>query len=548
VIFIVVVFALAAAYFYSRNPAGCAKLVTDLGAITHGGLDQFKADLGPAITPAVPETVPIVPVIDGHLVSADGSAFTFPANAPASSLQYVALYFSAQWCPPCQTFTPVLVQWYKKFKPAHPEFELVFVSDDHDKASWLSYMKEKAMPWPAFSFDDLDDDGKPLRRYESSGGIPDLVLVDASGKVVADTFTPMGTFLGPERVLPEIEKILGPGTPPEPNAPLAAAAAPAPKSAVAFAPPPTAWAPPAVTPAQPNWTWTTSDGTTYQNVMITKIGAETVSITHSMGVAHDIPIANLPPAIQKQLNYDPVAAASARTETAREVAHPYYTFPDRAEAQEVARQLHWPLAWMEGWASDLSFPDPPPESEQDLTQRALESLKTRSVVIFLNGNDFLGVMSPVIRNQLFTMDDGPLPDGHHFYAPKIVLTDPDITVALGRISKTQMAASGMVAIDQAFAALPTGSSPVAAPAITNAGPATAVTPPAWTPPATLPAQPNWTWTTLDGTTYQNVVVTKIGPRTVSIRHSAGVANDIPLSILPPEIRKILTGALPASVP
>ena len=61
-------------------------------------------------------------------------------------------------------------------------------------------------------------------------------------------------------------------------------------------------------PSQPNWTWQTSDGKTYQNVVVTKIEADTVSITHSMGAAH-IPINLLPPDIQKQLNYNPHAAS-----------------------------------------------------------------------------------------------------------------------------------------------------------------------------------------------------------------------------------------------
>jgi len=45
-----------------------------------------------------------------------------------------------------------------------------------------------------------------------------------------------------------------------------------------------------------------------QNVVVTKIEPETVSITHSIGVAH-VPINLLPPDIQKQLNYGPHAAS-----------------------------------------------------------------------------------------------------------------------------------------------------------------------------------------------------------------------------------------------
>jgi hypothetical protein len=89
-----------------------------------------------------------------------------------------------------------------------------------------------------------------------------------------------------------------------PNPVPASTPAPAARSPDAVKP----WAPPDVMPAQPNWTWQTSDGATYQNVVVTKIEPDTVTIMHSMGVAH-IPILLLPPDIQKQLNYDPHAAS-----------------------------------------------------------------------------------------------------------------------------------------------------------------------------------------------------------------------------------------------
>ena len=318
--------------------------------------------------------------------------------------------------------------------------------------------------------------------------------------------------------------------------------------------------PPGVTPAQPNWTWTTSEGTTYHNVVVTKIGPDTVSITHTMGVAHDIPIATLPPDIQKLLNYDPAAASAARREAAREEAHPFYTYNDRAEAQDLARQMHWPVAWIDGFGADLTSPNPAPDTEADLTQRAVNRLKTRAIVVFVEGNDHLGDMSSVIRDQLFTLDDGVIPGGHHFLGPKTVLTDPDVTVAVGRISSTQLLHEGDGSIDRALDAVFAGAPPVVAypnaappaavssasetttpvatpvPAATNASSAVAEQP--WTPPAVTPALPNWTWTTLDGVTYQDVVITKIEPATVSITHANGVAH-IPINLLPPDLQKQL---------
>ena len=63
----------------------------------------------------------------GKLVSQSGADYQFPADAPANAIQYYAIYYSAQWCPPCHAFTPKLVDWYNRFKPAHHNFELIFV-------------------------------------------------------------------------------------------------------------------------------------------------------------------------------------------------------------------------------------------------------------------------------------------------------------------------------------------------------------------------------------------------------------------------------------
>jgi len=333
------------------------------------------------------------------------------------------------------------------------------------------------------------------------------------------------------------------------------------------------WAPPDLMPSQPNWTWETSDGKTYQNVVVTKIEPEMVSITHSMGVAH-ISISTLPPEIQKQLNYDPVVAAAAVAEAQREAAHPYYSFASRAEAQAVARQMHWPLAWLASQL-DYSTADPQLNPWADLTQMALSDLKSHAIIIFIDNNGELGDLPAPVRDQLFILDDGPIPGGHHFEAPKIVLSNPDATKIFGRASFTQMKADGVGPIDKVLqsiandpvdqallngqtasasappssppATIPVPAAPPEAPVTTLTASASAPAPAAnpspdaakpWAPPDIMPSQPNWTWETSDGKTYQNVVVTKIEPDTVSITHAMGVAH-ISISLLPPEIQKQL---------
>jgi len=158
-------------------------------------------------------TETIASLIDGKLVSPSGSSLDAP-DPMATPIKYYAIYYSAQWCPPCHRFTPKLVQFYNDFKPSHPNFELIFVSEDHDRDAMLAYIKEMSMPWPSVRYNALHHDGKGT--FKGSGiekfagnGIPDLVLVDADGKVLSDSYRD-GQYVGPEAVLEDIKKLVVP--------------------------------------------------------------------------------------------------------------------------------------------------------------------------------------------------------------------------------------------------------------------------------------------------------------------------------------------------
>jgi hypothetical protein len=126
------------------------------------------------------------------------------------------------------------------------------------------------------------------------------------------------------------------------------------------------------------------------------------------------------------------ATPAAQTEKQREDEHPYFRFPELAEAQATARQLHRPLAWICGSLSALSSTNAHAGSEDEITQMSVDYLKSRAVVIFMDGGADYDKSPPAVMEQFNQLDDGQIPGGHHFYVPKIVFTDADVKLQLGR--------------------------------------------------------------------------------------------------------------------
>jgi len=141
---------------------------------------------------------------NGNLVSVDESDL--------AQKKIYGLYFSAHWCGPCRKFTPKLVEYYNKIAGEHPEFEIIFVSSDRSSEDMAAYMREAGMPWTAIEFTKLVN-VPSLKKY-AGDGIPDLVIVDATGKVLGDSYV-RGKYVGPERVLDDLNNILAQAASPQ---------------------------------------------------------------------------------------------------------------------------------------------------------------------------------------------------------------------------------------------------------------------------------------------------------------------------------------------
>lgn len=97
---------------------------------------------------------------------------------------YIAVYTSAHWCPPCRGFTPKLIEWYKKYAEQF-KMECIFNSWDNDTDQFKDYFKD--MPWVAKNWDDKASKEALDQLFEIQG-IPSLVVVDAkTGKLITSS-------------------------------------------------------------------------------------------------------------------------------------------------------------------------------------------------------------------------------------------------------------------------------------------------------------------------------------------------------------------------
>jgi nucleoredoxin len=101
-------------------------------------------------------------------------------TAEALKGKYVALYFSAHWCPPCRGFTPRLAKIYNNLINAKKNFEVVFVSSDSSQEQFDEYFAE--MPWLALPYAERERKGELSSEFSVSG-IPMLLLFSPDGEL-----------------------------------------------------------------------------------------------------------------------------------------------------------------------------------------------------------------------------------------------------------------------------------------------------------------------------------------------------------------------------
>ncbi len=89
--------------------------------------------------------------------------------------------FWAGWCGPCRNFNPTLVKIYNKYHKLG--FEIIGVSLDRDRETWLDAIKTDKLTWTNVS--DLSYWNSAPAKLYNVRYIPQNVFVDSEGKILA---------------------------------------------------------------------------------------------------------------------------------------------------------------------------------------------------------------------------------------------------------------------------------------------------------------------------------------------------------------------------
>ena len=96
----------------------------------------------------------------------------------------VGLYFSSSWCPPCQRFTPDLIEFYNNYHQDN-NFEIVLIPYHEDnKSQYQKYFSK--MPWTSHLVNDEKDnhDIENLRKKYKCVSVPTLIFIDSRGHII----------------------------------------------------------------------------------------------------------------------------------------------------------------------------------------------------------------------------------------------------------------------------------------------------------------------------------------------------------------------------
>ncbi len=118
----------------------------------------------------------------------------FASLTEVQESEFILLYFSASWCPPCRHFTPRLLAFYNEVNRAKQLAEVILVSRDREEAEFHNYYS--SMPWLAIPFTNQSRIQALAEQFHITS-IPVVVLLDTDGNLAYNNCKADVEALGP---------------------------------------------------------------------------------------------------------------------------------------------------------------------------------------------------------------------------------------------------------------------------------------------------------------------------------------------------------------
>ena len=178
-----------------------ARLMTQPAPRSRVSTSRTTLSSEPAAISSLPNA--IYEVLQGNLVHLERGELRKLDDELVKKKKLYLLFYSSGSSELTRAVTSALVTFYRRVASFHPEFEIVFLSQDRTAYGMETYMHRTEMPWPAVVFEKTA--GKIAGRrvvYE----VPYLVLVSADAKVL---FSSSGTQNSdPDKVIADLDKVL----------------------------------------------------------------------------------------------------------------------------------------------------------------------------------------------------------------------------------------------------------------------------------------------------------------------------------------------------
>lgn len=88
------------------------------------------------------------------------------------------MFFSANWCPPCHTFLPILIDFYNEINLETKILEIIYVPRDKSKEEFEEHYEK--MPWISIPYGDSRN--RRLVEAHDIKGIPILYVLKKNGE------------------------------------------------------------------------------------------------------------------------------------------------------------------------------------------------------------------------------------------------------------------------------------------------------------------------------------------------------------------------------